>query len=83
MTITTLSHETAEGPQDRAAWRQLLATAPRSTDSVGRATDPGLHRQRRPRDLRHGGLRHLADREGRGLMPSERRWIILAQMAGT
>ena len=28
----------AEGPQDRAAWQQLLATAPRSTDSVGRAT---------------------------------------------
>ncbi len=38
MTITTLPHETAEGPQDRAAWQQLLATAPRSTDSVGGAT---------------------------------------------
>ena len=38
MTINTLPHETAEGPQDRAAWQQLLATAPRGTDSVGRAT---------------------------------------------
>ena len=38
MSTTTLPHETAEGPQDRAAWQQLLATAPRSTDSVGRAT---------------------------------------------
>jgi hypothetical protein len=38
MSTTILPHETAEGPQDRAAWQQLLATAPRSTDSVGRAT---------------------------------------------
>ena len=38
MTTSILPHQTAEGPQDRAAWRQLLATAPRSTDSVGRAT---------------------------------------------
>ncbi|TCZ63605.1 hypothetical protein [Roseicella aquatilis] len=37
-TTTTLPHETAAGPQDRASWQQLLATAPRSTDSVGRAT---------------------------------------------
>ena len=38
MTTTILPHQTAEGPQDRAAWQQLLATAPRGTDSVGRAT---------------------------------------------
>ena len=38
MSATTLPHLTAEGPQDRADWQQLLATAPRSTDSVGRAT---------------------------------------------
>ena len=38
MTTNILPHQTAEGPQDRAAWEQLLATAPRSTDSVGRAT---------------------------------------------
>ena len=38
MSTTILPHQTAEGPQDRAAWEQLLATAPRSTDSVGRAT---------------------------------------------
>jgi len=38
MTTTILPHSTAEGPQDRAAWRQLLTTAPRSTDSAGRAT---------------------------------------------
>ena len=38
MTTTILPHRTAEGPQDRAAWQQLLATAPRSADSVGRAT---------------------------------------------
>ncbi len=37
-TTTILPHETTEGPQDRAAWQQLLATAPRSTDSVGRPT---------------------------------------------
>ena len=37
MTTTILPHNTAEGPQDRAAWQQLLATAPRSKDSVGRA----------------------------------------------
>ena len=37
MTTTALTHETAEGSQDRAAWQQLLATALRSTDSVGRA----------------------------------------------
>ena len=33
-TTIILPHETAEGPQDRAAWQQLLATAPRSTDSA-------------------------------------------------
>jgi hypothetical protein len=38
MSTTILPHETAEGPQDRVTWQQLLATAPRSTDSVGRAT---------------------------------------------
>jgi len=38
MSTTILPHLTAEGPQGRAAWQQLLATAPRSTDSVGRAT---------------------------------------------
>ncbi len=38
MTTTSLPHQTAEGPQDRAAWQQLLTIAPRSTDSVGRAT---------------------------------------------
>ena len=38
MNTTILPYQTAEGPQDRAAWQQLLATAPRSTDSVGRAT---------------------------------------------
>ena len=38
MNTTILPHQTAEGPQDRAAWQQLLATAPRGTDSVGRAT---------------------------------------------
>ena len=29
MSTTTLPHMTAEGPQDRVAWQQLLATAPR------------------------------------------------------
>ena len=39
MTATTiLPHETAEDPQDPAAWQLLLATAPRSIDRVGRAT---------------------------------------------
>ena len=38
MSTTTLPHQSAEGPQDRAAWCQLLATTPRSTDSVGRET---------------------------------------------
>ncbi|SFL05693.1 hypothetical protein [Falsiroseomonas stagni] len=38
MSTTILPHLTAEGPQDSAAWQQLLATAPRSKDSVGRAT---------------------------------------------
>ena len=34
MTTTILPHQSAECPQDRAAWQQLLAAAPRSTDSV-------------------------------------------------
>jgi hypothetical protein len=38
MSTTSLPYQTAEGPQDRAGWQQLLVTAPRSTDSVGRAT---------------------------------------------
>jgi len=37
-TTTILPHQTAEGPQDRVARRQLLATAPRCTNSVGCAT---------------------------------------------
>ena len=33
-----LPHQTGEGPSSRAEWQRLLATAPRSTDSVGRPT---------------------------------------------
>ena len=38
MTTTILPQQSAEGPQDRVARQQILATAPRGTDSVGRAT---------------------------------------------
>jgi len=37
-TTNILPHLTAEGPQDAAGWQLLLDTAPRGTDSVGRAT---------------------------------------------
>ncbi len=33
---TPLPHQTGEGPGSRSEWRQVLATAPRSTDNVGR-----------------------------------------------
>jgi hypothetical protein len=33
---TPLPHQTGEGPGSRSEWRKVLATAPRSTDSVGR-----------------------------------------------
>ena len=35
---TPLPHQTGEGPGSRSEWRKVLATAPRSTDSVGRPT---------------------------------------------
>jgi hypothetical protein len=38
MINTILPHQTSEGPKNRAAWKQLLATAPRGTDSAGRTT---------------------------------------------
>jgi hypothetical protein len=33
-----LPHQTAKGPQNPGAWKKLLATAPRGTDSAGRPT---------------------------------------------
>jgi len=71
---TILPHTTAEGPQDRAAWRQLLTLRTPQHQQRGPRDDPGVHRKRRTRDHRDGRSRELGGREGGMLRPSEQGW---------